>query len=75
MKARKKRLFTPKEMAEHLIFRFNIETEMQQPFDFKVHDKKAIQSAKITAQIVYHSLLDTCADKADFWKKVLKELK
>ena len=65
---------TPKEKAEHLIFRFNAETEMQQPYEHETHMTKAKQSAVISAHETYQAILRINKKESKYWEDVLSEL-
>ena len=65
---------TPKEKAEHLIFRFNAETIIQQPYEHETHMEKAKQCAIISAHETYHTVLKISKKDANYWKDVLNEL-
>jgi len=62
---------TPKERAEKLIFRFNAETTMQQPYNHAVHMEKALQSALICANEIYLALLSMDEEKERYWLEVI----
>jgi hypothetical protein len=65
---------TAKEMAEHLIFRFNAETIMQQPYNHGIHMEKAKQCAIISAHETYHAILKIDKEKSKYWENIINEL-